>query len=95
LAKDNASPAVREVVRRTPIRGSGRGRLDALLYQLDAGLRRRSESASVADQLSVADSYVLNGDKAERRSATRKTSLYHRLSVVRILAGFVRIVLAP
>jgi hypothetical protein len=36
----HASPAVREVVRRMPLRGAGRGRLDALLYQLDSGLRR-------------------------------------------------------
>jgi hypothetical protein len=36
----HASPAVREVVRRLPARSSGRGRLDALLHQLDAGLRR-------------------------------------------------------
>jgi hypothetical protein len=35
-----ASRVVREVVRRMPVRGAGRGRLDALLYQLDAGLRR-------------------------------------------------------
>jgi Imm-5 like putative immunity protein len=39
-AIEHASPAVREVVRRLPVRGFGRGRLDALLYQLDAGLRR-------------------------------------------------------
>jgi len=39
-AIEHASPAVREVVRRMPVRGPGRGRLDALLYQLDAGLRR-------------------------------------------------------
>jgi hypothetical protein len=39
-AIEHASPAVRGVVRRMPVRGSGRGRLDALLYQLDAGLRR-------------------------------------------------------
>jgi len=39
-AIEHASPAVREVVRRMPARGSGRSRLDALLYQLDAGLRR-------------------------------------------------------
>jgi hypothetical protein len=39
-AIEHASPAVREVVRRMPVRGSGRGRLDTLLYQLDAGLRR-------------------------------------------------------
>jgi len=39
-AIEHASPAVREVVRRMPVRGSGRGRLDALYYQLDAGLRR-------------------------------------------------------
>jgi hypothetical protein len=34
-----ASPAVREVVRRMPVRSPGRSRLDALLCQLDAGLR--------------------------------------------------------
>jgi len=39
-AIEHASPAVREVVRRYPGRGPGRSRLDALLYQLDAGLRR-------------------------------------------------------
>lgn len=35
-----ASPTVREVVQRMPARSPGRSRLDALLYQLDAGLRR-------------------------------------------------------
>ena len=35
-----AYAAAREVVRRMPVRGSGRGRLDALLCQLDAGLCR-------------------------------------------------------
>ena len=39
-AIEHASPAVREVVRRFPARGVGRSRLDALYYQLDAGLRR-------------------------------------------------------
>lgn len=39
-AIEHASPAVREVVGRFPIRGPGRSRLDALYYQLDAGLRR-------------------------------------------------------
>lgn len=39
-ALEHASPAVREVVRRYPARDPGRGRLAALLYQLDAGLRR-------------------------------------------------------
>jgi hypothetical protein len=39
-AVESASPAVREVVRRMPVRGPGRSRLDALYYQLDAGLRR-------------------------------------------------------
>ena len=39
-AIEHASPAVREVVRWMPLRGAGRSRLDALLYQLDAGLRR-------------------------------------------------------
>jgi hypothetical protein len=38
-AIEHASPTVREVVRRFPIRGPGRGRLDDFLYQLDAGLR--------------------------------------------------------
>ena len=37
---EHASPAVREVVRRYPVRVPGRSRLDALYYQLDAGLRR-------------------------------------------------------
>ena len=39
-AIEHASPAVRAVVRRMPVRGPGRSRLGALLYQLDAGLRR-------------------------------------------------------
>ena len=39
-AIEHASPAVREVVRRYPARVPGRSRLDALYYQLDAGLRR-------------------------------------------------------
>lgn len=39
-AIEHASPAVREVVRRYPARGPGRSRLDALYFQLDAGLRR-------------------------------------------------------
>ena len=39
-AIEHASPAVREVVRRYPVRVPGRSRLDALYYQLDAGLRR-------------------------------------------------------
>lgn len=39
-AIEHASPVVREVVRRLPVRGPGRGRVGALLYQLDAGLRR-------------------------------------------------------
>jgi hypothetical protein len=38
-AIEHASPAVREVVRRYPVRGPGRSRLDSLYYQLDAGLR--------------------------------------------------------
>ncbi len=37
---EHASPAIREIVRRMPVRGAGRGRLEALLYQIDAGLRR-------------------------------------------------------
>src|SRR5262249_11544950 len=36
----HAPAAAREVVRRVPVRGAGGGRLDVLLYQLDAGLRR-------------------------------------------------------
>src|SRR5262245_65530608 len=39
-AIEHAAPAVREVVRRLPVRGAGRNRLDALYHQLDAGLRR-------------------------------------------------------
>lgn len=39
-AIEHASTEVREVVRRFPVRGVGRGRLDAILHQLDAGLRR-------------------------------------------------------
>ena len=39
-AIEHASPAVLEVMRRMPVRAPGRGRLDALLYQLDTGLRR-------------------------------------------------------
>jgi hypothetical protein len=39
-AIQHASPAVREVAKRLAVRGAGRGRLDALYYQLDAGLRR-------------------------------------------------------
>jgi hypothetical protein len=39
-AIEHASSAVREVVRRYPARVPGRSRLDALYYQLDAGLRR-------------------------------------------------------
>ena len=39
-AIEHASPAVREIVRRMPVRDPGRSRLDALLCQLDAGLRR-------------------------------------------------------
>jgi hypothetical protein len=39
-AIEHASPAVREVIRRMPIRGAGRGRMDELFYQLDTGLRR-------------------------------------------------------
>ncbi len=39
-AIEHASPAVREVVGWFPIRGAGRSRLEALYYQLDAGLRR-------------------------------------------------------
>jgi hypothetical protein len=39
-AIQHASPAVREVVQRYPVRGAGRSRLDALYCQLDSGLRR-------------------------------------------------------
>ena len=39
-AIEHASPAVREVVGRYPARGPGRSRLDALYFELDAGLRR-------------------------------------------------------
>ena len=39
-AIEHASVEVCDVVRRMPDRGTGRGRLEALLYQLDAGLRR-------------------------------------------------------
>jgi hypothetical protein len=35
-----ASPAVCEIIRWMPVRSPGRSRQDALLYQLDAGLRR-------------------------------------------------------
>lgn len=35
-----ASPEVLEIMRQMPVRTSARGRLDALLCQLDAGLRR-------------------------------------------------------
>lgn len=40
-AVESASPAVREVVRRMPVRSPGRSRQDALYHRLDAGLRRR------------------------------------------------------
>jgi len=39
----HASLTVREVLRRMPVRGSGRSRLDALYYHLDAGLRSSGE----------------------------------------------------
>jgi hypothetical protein len=39
-AIQHAAPAVREVVRRYPIRVPGRTRLNALFYRLDTGLRR-------------------------------------------------------
>lgn len=39
-AIEHASPAVRDVVRRMPVRAPSRGRLGALLSRLDAGLRR-------------------------------------------------------
>ena len=38
-AIEHASPTVREVMRRFPVRSAGRRRLDVLFYQLDAGLR--------------------------------------------------------
>jgi hypothetical protein len=38
-AIEHASPTVRAVARRWPARGPGRGRLNALLHLLDAGLR--------------------------------------------------------
>ncbi len=38
-AIEHASSAVREVVKRMPARAHGNGRLDALMHQLDAGLR--------------------------------------------------------
>lgn len=37
---EHASPAVRELVRRMPVRGPGRSRLDALLSLVDAGFRQ-------------------------------------------------------
>ena len=37
-AIEHASPAVRGIMRRLPVRSPGRGRLDALLYQLSAAL---------------------------------------------------------
>ena len=39
-AVDHASPAVRDIVRRMPVRASRRSRLDALLCLLDVELRR-------------------------------------------------------
>ena len=39
-AIEHASPEVREVVRKLPVHGPGRSRLDVLLYLLDTGLRR-------------------------------------------------------
>ena len=39
-AIEHASPAVRAVVRRFPVRGPDRSRLATLFYHLDAGLRR-------------------------------------------------------
>ena len=39
-AVEHASEAVRSALRRMPVRGPGRSRLDALLHRLDAGLRR-------------------------------------------------------
>jgi hypothetical protein len=37
---EHASPVIRELVWRMPVRGLGRSRLDALFHRLDAGLRR-------------------------------------------------------
>jgi hypothetical protein len=39
-AIERASPTVREVVRRMPVRSPGRSRLATPFYQLDVGLRR-------------------------------------------------------
>jgi hypothetical protein len=39
-ALEHALPTVRKVARRFPVRGAGHSRLEALYYQLDAGLRR-------------------------------------------------------
>lgn len=38
----HASASVRTILRRWPARTAGRGRVDVLLHQLDAGLRRRA-----------------------------------------------------
>lgn len=38
-AIERASDTVREIVRRFPVRGPGRGRMDALYFRLDAGFR--------------------------------------------------------
>lgn len=38
-AIEHTSPTLREILRQMPVRDTGRGRLDRLLYQLDAGLR--------------------------------------------------------
>ena len=43
-ALEHASADVRAILRRAPARGAGRGRLDALLHQLDCGLRDGSSS---------------------------------------------------
>jgi hypothetical protein len=43
-AIEHAPPEASGVLGRIPERGVGRGRLDALLYQLDAGLRQRAKS---------------------------------------------------
>jgi len=48
-AIEHASPAVREVVRRIPVCGPGRSRLDALLYPLGAALRRRPARRAAAE----------------------------------------------
>jgi hypothetical protein len=38
----HAPPAVREILLEMPARPAGKSRVDALLYALDAGIRRRT-----------------------------------------------------